>query len=54
MNPQTRRLTYVVVCVVAIMGLTGPASAQYFGANKVRFDPPAFRVLTTEHFAVYY
>ncbi|MGD9905204.1 MAG: BamA/TamA family outer membrane protein [Vicinamibacterales bacterium] len=41
---------------VALCGLVGVATAeaQYFGRNKVRFDTPAFRVLVTEHFDVYF
>ncbi len=40
--------------LVAVCALADPASAQYFGRNKVRYDTPAFRVLVTDHFDVYY
>ena len=32
----------------------GPASAQYFGRNKVQYDTFDFQVLRTEHFDVHY
>lgn len=44
----------LVSVLMAVMAGEGRADAQYFGANKVRFETPAFRVLTTEHFDVYY
>ena len=31
-----------------------PASAQYFGKNKVQFDRFQFQVLETQHFDIYY
>src|SRR5689334_16427601 len=31
-----------------------PAAAQYFGRNKVLYEKFDFRVLTTEHFDIYY
>ncbi len=31
-----------------------PASAQYFGPNKVQYDDLTFHVLATPHFDVYY
>jgi Tol biopolymer transport system component len=31
-----------------------PASAQYFGRNKVQYETFEFRVLKTEHFDIYY
>jgi hypothetical protein len=39
---------------ILIICLTGDARAQYFGRNKVRYDRGDVRVLTTEHFDVYY
>ena len=33
---------------------TATAGAQYFGRNKVRYDPDDVRVLSTPHFDVYY
>jgi len=34
--------------------LTLPASAQYFGRNKVNYDQFDFRVIETEHFKIHY
>jgi Tol biopolymer transport system component len=34
--------------------LSAPASAQYFGSNKVQYDRFAFEVLPTSHFDIYY
>ena len=31
-----------------------PASAQYFGRNKVRYKKLDFQILKTEHFDIYY
>jgi WD40 repeat protein len=44
---------------VALSGLiaclfSAPASAQYFGQNKVQYKKLAFQVLKTEHFDIYY
>ncbi len=38
----------------AAMLLPAPASAQYFGRNKVQYEDFDFQVLKTEHFDVYY
>ena len=40
--------------MVAAFLLATPASAQYFGRNKVRYHGFDFRVLKTQHFDVYY
>ena len=34
--------------------LTSPASAQYFGSNKVQYRHLQFQTLKTEHFDVYF
>lgn len=44
----------IVVMVGLVTVLAVPAHAQYFGRQKVRFETPEFRVLSTEHFDVYY
>ena len=44
----------VVVCLFTLLATAGPAEAQYFGRNKVRYDHLDFRVLQTEHFDIYY
>ncbi|GAB3937510.1 DPP IV N-terminal domain-containing protein [Mucilaginibacter myungsuensis] len=52
-----RRLrTYIIaaVCVVAAMFVSQPASAQYFGQNKVRYKRLDFKVYKTPHFEIYY
>src|SRR6266850_825298 len=48
---QTTRLAIGAVIVVA---LGSPASAQYFGRNKVRYRTFDFQVLKTEHFDIYF
>src|SRR5688572_17146652 len=49
-----RILKAFVVLVIATFGLASPASAQYFGRNKVQYEKFDFKVLSTEHFDVYY
>ncbi len=44
----------VVLAAVVLMGSAIPSSAQYFGRNKVQYERFDFKVLTTEHFDVYY
>lgn len=48
------RCAAVVVCLVTVLASAGPAEAQYFGRNKVRYDRLDFRILQTEHFDIYY
>lgn len=43
-----------VLTVAAICSLGMPASAQYFGRNKVQYRTFDFQVLKTEHFDIYY
>jgi Tol biopolymer transport system component len=44
-----------VVCVILVVpALVPPAYAQYFGRNKVEYTDFDFRILTTEHFDIYY
>jgi len=38
---------------LAAGALATSAQAQYFGGNKVRYEDPDFRVLSTEHFDIY-
>src|SRR5512146_1588309 len=43
------------VCVVGASALvSSPASAQYFGQNKVQYRDFRYEVLNTEHFDVYF
>jgi Tol biopolymer transport system component len=48
------RCAVVVVSLLAVLAGAAPASAQYFGRNKVRYDRLDFRILQTEHFDIYY
>jgi Tol biopolymer transport system component len=41
-----------IACVILALG--SPASAQYFGRNKVRYRPFDFQVMRTEHFDIYF
>lgn len=41
-------------CLGVLIALSTPASAQYFGANKVRYDRFEFQVLETPRFDIYY
>jgi Tol biopolymer transport system component len=43
-----------VVLIVLTWGLASPASAQYFGQNKVQYKNLDFKVLKTEHFDIYF
>jgi len=40
--------------LAVLLACAAPASAQYFGRNKVQYDDFDFRVLATPHFDVYY
>lgn len=43
-----------VFCLAAALLWAGPAAAQYFGQNKVRYQTLRWRVLKTEHFDIHY
>src|SRR5687767_4476590 len=47
------RLT-VLLAVLISVGMAAPSSAQYFGRNKVQYEKFDFKVLSTEHFDIYY
>ena len=49
-----RYLRYTVGLVVSFVLLAGPASAQYFGRNKVQYDDFDFQTLETDNFEVYF
>jgi Tol biopolymer transport system component len=51
--PSVRR-SIAVLAFCAICSLSAPASAQYFGRNKVQYRTFDFQVLKTEHFDIYY
>ena len=44
----------VVLAVVLSAAVVAPASAQYFGSNKVQYQEFDFQVLRTDHFDIYY
>ena len=48
------RLSSVCAIVAMLMLVSASAHAQYFGRNKVEYTDFDFRILTTEHFDVYY
>jgi len=52
MFPQLRRGLVVALAVAAAMAT--PASAQYFGRNKVQYKKLDFQILKTDHFDIYY
>lgn len=47
------RATIVLIAVI-LLGSTMPAGAQYFGRNKVQYQRFDFKVLSSEHFDIYY
>jgi len=49
-----RRALPVALAAWALVLWASPASAQYFGRNKVQYDTFEFRTLQTEHFDIYY
>src|SRR4029453_19203813 len=44
----------LIASAVLLLCLGVGARAQYFGRNKVQYDRTTVRVLTTEHFDIYY
>ena len=48
-----RGLLVVLLCSAALL-LSSPASAQYFGRNKVQYRTFDFEVMKTEHFDIYF
>lgn len=55
-TPRLRpaRVTGLAMLVVGLLAVPSPASAQYFGRNKVQYDDFDFRVLETDHFNLHY
>ena len=51
---STFRASAAALLIALAIGWPAPASAQYFGKNKVQFDRFEFQVLKTPHFDVYY
>ncbi len=48
------RLLGLTVALVAFLLPVAPASAQYFGRNKVQYDDFDFKVFKTDHFEIYF
>ena len=44
----------VLLATIFAFSVTAPLSGQYFGRNKVQHERFDFKVLTTEHFDIYY
>lgn len=49
-----RSRVVVVLAALLILGNAFPSTAQYFGRNKVQYERFDFKILTTEHFDIYY
>lgn len=49
-----RSFMTAVLAAIVVLGSAIPSAAQYFGRNKVQYESFDFKVLTTEHFDVYY
>jgi Tol biopolymer transport system component len=54
MRFSSRTLAGTAAVVAGLVGVTAPASAQYFGQNQVEYQSFNFRVLKTQHFDIYY
>ena len=53
-KPRAALLTGAALAVLGALCVPAPASAQYFGRNKVQYDAFDFRVLKTAHFDIHY
>ena len=49
-----RARVIAVLAALLVLGAAVPSAAQYFGRNKVQYERFDFKVLTTEHFDIYY
>ena len=49
-----RSRVIAVLAALVVLGSAVPSAAQYFGRNKVQYERFDFKVLTTEHFDIYY
>src|SRR5437867_11162872 len=43
-----------IFALIVVLAIPAPASAQYFGRNKVQYKKLDFQVLKTEHFDIYF
>src|SRR5262245_56522733 len=48
------RLVTAALVFPVVLGVADPASAQYFGRNKVQYRNFDFQVLKTDHFDIYF
>lgn len=53
-TPHSHSRALLALLAIMFVAPHGTLDAQYFGRNKVRYDPFDFRALATEHFDVYY
>jgi len=51
---RARIYFFLLAPLVALSLHAAPASAQYFGRNKVQYKKLDFQILKTEHFDIYY
>lgn len=49
-----RLIPLVVILFVGISFIVSPAYGQYFGRNKVQYEKFDFKVISTEHFDIYF
>ena len=49
-----RHRSVLLATLCALLALSSPASAQYFGRNKVQYKHLDYEVLKTEHFDIYF
>lgn len=55
MLKKTTSLCFILLFIlIAILSYVGPAKAQYFGQNKVRYKKLKFKVFQGPHFELYY
>ena len=53
-SPRIRRTVAALAACAAVLTLPLPASAQYFGRNKVQYETFDFKVLKTPHFDIHF
>ena len=53
-NFKFLRHSVIFLVLIATSGLSAPASAQYFGQNKVHYRSFDFQILRTDHFDIYF
>src|SRR4029078_2353386 len=52
--PRRAAFLHAILCTALLAAVAEPASAQYFGRNKVQYKQLDFQVLKTQHFDIYY